>query len=71
MTLLAEEKREELKTELGAFGKEIDEILSAAGGRFFGMDNKASEEEVERQIKDLLDMMMVRERDEYLSSYGE
>ena len=71
MTLLAEEKREELRKVLGTFRKDINEILTAAGGRFFGMDNKASEEEVERQIKDLLDMMMVCERDEYLSTYGE
>ena len=58
LTLHAEEKREELKRQIDKC-EEATEVLKVAGDRFFGMDNRASKEEMEHQIKDLLDVMMV------------
>ena len=54
-----EEMREVLAKEVECFGGGIEEMLKAANQRYFGMNNKASPEQKEEQIGDLINMMVV------------
>ncbi|KAL8577807.1 hypothetical protein ACOMHN_054557 [Nucella lapillus] len=51
------EQREMLREEITKFGDKLNDMVSQAGNRIFGMNNKASDEEKNQQTKDLIDMM--------------
>ena len=53
-----EEKRAELNEELSTYG-EVGKLLDAAGHWYFSMDNNASDEDMEEQTDDLINMMVV------------
>ena len=55
----AAEQRKALDREVGNFGDDLQTMICAAGGRYFGMNNKASPAEKEQQIQDLIRMMQV------------
>ena len=59
LALCAEGKQKELAKEVLRFGEDLEVMLKAANHRYFGMNNKAPQEEVDNQIEDLIKMMMV------------
>ena len=55
----ADNQRKALIDEIGEFGAGLQTMVRAAGGRYFGMSNKLSEADTQRQTQDLIDMMKV------------
>eukprot|EP00745_Piridium_sociabile_P037467 TRINITY_DN68115_c0_g1_i1.p1 TRINITY_DN68115_c0_g1~~TRINITY_DN68115_c0_g1_i1.p1 ORF type:complete len:302 (+),score=77.34 TRINITY_DN68115_c0_g1_i1:39-944(+) len=58
-----EEQREALQKEIEKYGQPMKDMILEAGGRYFGMNNKASPADKARQVQDFVEMMkeLVRE----------
>ncbi|XP_076457896.1 GTPase IMAP family member 4-like [Babylonia areolata] len=52
-----DEQRECLAEEINKYGARLNDMVQQAGGRYMGMNNKASASEREQQVHDLLKMM--------------
>ena len=64
----AAEQRKALDQEIGKFGGGLKTMIRAAGGRYLGMDNKASPAKKEQQLQDLIRMMQVMCSDNMLNN---
>ncbi|XP_076457881.1 GTPase IMAP family member 8-like [Babylonia areolata] len=49
--------RKNLDAEIRKFGRHMTKMIQEAGGRYIGMNTKASVEDRDRQVKDLIEMM--------------